>query len=63
MLASLPRGVTFGTRLFEIKQPELLKWLRGFSDHQNFEKVMQFQAESWSVFEYLGGRHAPPESA
>ena len=22
---------------------------------------MQFQAESWSVFEYLGGRDAPPE--
>ena len=61
MRASLARGATFGTRLFEIGQPELLKQLRGFSDHKNFVKVMQFQAESWSVFEYLGGRDAPPE--
>ena len=61
MLASLARGDTFGTRLFEIRRPELLQWLRGFSDHKNFERVMQFQAESWSVFEYLGGRDAPPE--
>ena len=36
MRASLARGATFGTRLFEIGQPELLKQLRGFSDHKNF---------------------------
>ena len=61
ILASFAKGTTLGIRLFEIKQPELLEQLKGFSDHQNFEKVIQFTAESWSVFEYLGGKHAPQE--
>jgi predicted RNA-binding Zn-ribbon protein involved in translation (DUF1610 family) len=61
MLASLYRGTALGARLFEINDRELLEQLKGWADHRNFDKVDQFQAESWSVFEYLGGKQAPEE--
>jgi hypothetical protein len=38
-----------------------VKQIKGWSDHHNFDKLDQFQAESRSVFEYLGGKQAPQE--
>jgi hypothetical protein len=61
MLASLSRGTMLGAHLFEINDQELLKLIRGWDDHHNFEILDQFQAESWSVVEYLGGEQAPEE--
>jgi hypothetical protein len=59
MLASLSRGTVFGARLFEINDQDILKPMKSWDDHHNFEKMDQFQAEAWSVFEYLGGTQAP----
>jgi hypothetical protein len=59
MLASFSRGTVLGAHLFEINDQEIQKPLKGWDDHDNFEKVDQFQAEAWSVFEYLGGKQAP----
>jgi hypothetical protein len=61
MLASLSRGSLLGTHLFKINNQELRKPIKGWDDHRNFEEVDQFQFESWSVFEYLGGKSAPEE--
>jgi hypothetical protein len=61
MLASLSRGTMLGTHLFEINDQELLKSMKGCDDRRNSQKIDQFQAESWSVFEYLGGKQAPDE--
>jgi hypothetical protein len=61
ILASLSRRTTLGAHLFDINNREILEQLKDWSDHSNFRKVDQFQAELRSVFEYLAGKQAPEE--
>jgi hypothetical protein len=61
MLVSLSRGTSLATDLFKLNDAELVKLIKGWSDHRNFARLEQFSAESWSVFEYLGGTQAPAE--
>ena len=35
--------------------------MRGWYDHRSFERFAQFNAQSWSLVEYLGGEGAPEE--
>jgi hypothetical protein len=61
MLVSLSRGTSLATDLFKLNDAELVKLIKGWSDHRNFARLEQFSAESWSVFEYLGGTQATAE--
>jgi hypothetical protein len=59
MLASLSRGTACAADLFKFNDKELVKLLKHWSDHRNFDRYEQFSAQSWSVFDYLAGTHAP----
>jgi hypothetical protein len=61
MLVSLAKGTALATDLFKLNDRELVKLIKGWSDHSNFARLEQFNAESWSVVEYLGGKQAPAE--
>jgi hypothetical protein len=61
ILSALSRGTTLGADLFRLNDRELLKLLKGWSNHDSFVRFEQFNAESWSVFEYLGGEQAPQQ--
>jgi len=61
MLVSLSRGTALGTDLFKLNDKDLLKQIKGWADHRNFERSVQSGAESWSMVEYLGGGQAPEE--
>jgi hypothetical protein len=61
MIASLSRGTALDAELFRIKPGALVKLVRRWYDHHSFEKFAQFNAQSWSLVEYLGGEEAPEE--
>jgi len=61
MVASLSRGTAIASDLFKLNSKDLVKLLKSWADHRNFERYQQFSAESSSVFEYLGGKQAPAE--
>src|SRR4051812_24768518 len=59
MLAALSRGDSLDAALFHLKPGAMLKLVRGWYDHRNFRRFAQFDAQSWSVVEFLGGQAAP----
>jgi predicted RNA-binding Zn-ribbon protein involved in translation (DUF1610 family) len=61
VLASLARGTSFGTRLFSVTPLELSRFIQGWDQFGNFERLQQFGAESRSVVEFLSGAEAPEE--
>ena len=61
MLAALSRGDSLDAALFHLKPGAVLKLVRGWYDHRNFRRFAQFNAQSWSLVEFLGGQAAPEE--
>jgi predicted RNA-binding Zn-ribbon protein involved in translation (DUF1610 family) len=61
MLVSLSKRTSLAADLFKFNDKELVKLIKGLSNHSNFQKLEQYGAESWSVCEYLTGNQAPAE--
>ena len=61
MLVSLSKRTTLAADRFKFNDKELVKLIKGLSNHSNFQKLEQYGAESWSVCEYLTGNQAPAE--
>jgi hypothetical protein len=61
MLAAIGRGTTLPPERFFLARPKhLFRLVRGWYDPARFAEFLQFNAQSWSVAEYLAGAGAPP---
>jgi hypothetical protein len=61
MIAALGRGTALSRELFLLKFNDLTRLIHGSADHRKFQKLHQFNQQSWSLIEYISGEEAPAE--
>ena len=59
MVAAIHRETALSSELFTLSLKELGRLMMGSQDPTRFQKLRQFQYQSWSVVEYLVGERSP----